>query len=509
MTTTDDTGEGSFRDAITSTNASSDFDNKITFNSTLSGTITLSSPLPDITTRVKIIGPGRSQLTVDAGTAAGVLKFVGDGGLVSYVSDLSLSGGDAVITAVDAPNLVIDRTTISGGGDAGLDIEETPDDIDENYISLVTMSNSTVTGNAVGVLGHGDLTYFNATDTAVDDNDVGISLEGGGGGLGPGSISGNTEGGVQVADANFGVINAEVTDNHGTGGIRAVSVDGSPSDDGLPHTNVTSSTISGNTSDTAGGGISAEGLLHIYSSTVSGNSAPSGGGVDVPDSSYAYTYFSTFSGNTATGAGGALHLGDGAFAALVSSTISGNTAAPGGGGGVSAPATSAYILPYNTIVANSSGPDLVGDAAVAAYYSLIEDPGTVSIVGSENITGVDPALGPLANNGGSTETLKPAPSSRAVDAGYAPVFPDNDTVRDQRGILRPQDLPGVPNVPGGDGSDIGAVELTPSEGPPFTPPPASPVPSTTSTHKPKCKKKKHKRSAESAKKKCKKKRKRK
>ena len=33
---------------------------------------------------------------------------------------------------------------------------------------------------------------------------------------------------------------------------------------------------------------------------------------------------------------------------------------------------------------------------------------------------------------------------------------------DQRGVLRPIDLPSIPNAAGGDGTDIGAFELQPS-----------------------------------------------
>jgi hypothetical protein len=76
---------------------------------------------------------------------------------------------------------------------------------------------------------------------------------------------------------------------------------------------------------------------------------------------------------------------------------------------------------------------------------------------------------------------------------------------DQRGLTRPVAFPGVANssAAGGDGSDIGAVELQLPT--PTTPPPPA-------QHKKKCKKKKkkHKRAAQSAKKKkCKKKKKKK
>jgi hypothetical protein len=71
----------------------------------------------------------------------------------------------------------------------------------------------------------------------------------------------------------------------------------------------------------------------------------------------------------------------------------------------------------------------------------------------------DPQLGPLQNNGGPTLTMAPALASPAIDQGKA-----FGLTGDQRGIIRPIDLPTVPNsaTAGADGSDIGAVELQPS-----------------------------------------------
>jgi hypothetical protein len=71
----------------------------------------------------------------------------------------------------------------------------------------------------------------------------------------------------------------------------------------------------------------------------------------------------------------------------------------------------------------------------------------------------DPLLGPLQSNGGPTPTMAPAAGSPAVDQGISAALGT-----DQRGVVRPIDLPSIPNssAPGGDGSDIGAVELQPS-----------------------------------------------
>jgi len=58
---------------------------------------------------------------------------------------------------------------------------------------------------------------------------------------------------------------------------------------------------------------------------------------------------------------------------------------------------------------------------------------------------IDPLLGPLADNGGPTQTHLPQPGSSALDAAGTAAGPASD----QRGISRPQ----------GAASDIGAVEV--------------------------------------------------
>src|SRR5262249_23094313 len=61
-------------------------------------------------------------------------------------------------------------------------------------------------------------------------------------------------------------------------------------------------------------------------------------------------------------------------------------------------------------------------------------------------TGVDPKLGPLADNGGGTQTRALLPGSPALDAGNTSGCP---AAQDQRGVARPQ----------GPGCDIGAYEV--------------------------------------------------
>jgi hypothetical protein len=88
----------------------------------------------------------------------------------------------------------------------------------------------------------------------------------------------------------------------------------------------------------------------------------------------------------------------------------------------------------------SLGFNLIGDTTGCTFNSLASDQ-----------VGFNPILGPLTNNGGTTETHLPQEGSPAIDNG------DNATCEetDQRGELRPADSDG-------DGTavcDIGAVEL--------------------------------------------------
>ena len=72
-----------------------------------------------------------------------------------------------------------------------------------------------------------------------------------------------------------------------------------------------------------------------------------------------------------------------------------------------------------------------------------------------DLTNTNPQLGPLADNGGPTMTMALAGTSPALDKGKAA----SGMTTDQRGKPRPVDLPGIPAAAGGDGSDIGALEL--------------------------------------------------
>jgi len=98
------------------------------------------------------------------------------------------------------------------------------------------------------------------------------------------------------------------------------------------------------------------------------------------------------------------------------------------------------------------GDDLITNGAAATVnYSLIETPSataaTALAAGTGNLTGGDPMLGALADNGGATLTILPLAGSPLINAGN-PAAAGAPTT-DQRGLAR---ISG-PRI------DIGAVEV--------------------------------------------------
>lgn len=107
----------------------------------------------------------------------------------------------------------------------------------------------------------------------------------------------------------------------------------------------------------------------------------------------------------------------------------------------------------SSIIADNLSTDLTGFGGFAGYpggtivasSSLIESTGFVTNGVSGNIVGLDPLLGPIGNNGGSTPTFLLTAGSPAIDAGTNP----QGLVQDQRGVSRVI----------GSQADIGATEF--------------------------------------------------
>uniref|UniRef100_UPI00261C11C1 choice-of-anchor Q domain-containing protein n=1 Tax=uncultured Gimesia sp. TaxID=1678688 RepID=UPI00261C11C1 len=211
-------------------------------------------------------------------------------------------------------------------------------------------------------------------------------------------------------------------------------------------TSITGSTFDLNQSAGSGGGlIQQEGTLSVRNSTFSENSALSGNGGGIHTGANTVTVVnSTISGNSASQNGGGIYFAD--LITFSSGTIHYSTIANNhadlDGGGLHSPFN--VITVNNTIIADNtadgSGADVLG--YVDGSYSLIEDTNGVTVQGTNFITGQDPGLLPLADNGGLTQTHALSSSSIAIDAGNPAFDPnafDPALALDQRGSARVAD----------------------------------------------------------------------
>jgi len=321
---------------------------------------------------------------------------------------------------------------------------------------VVTLTNSTLTGNSSSGLGGGIFSYP-STVTLTGSTLTGNSSVGQGGGIFTGS------GDVTLTSSSL-IGNSTSSSSARGGGIRT----------SLGAVTLTDSTVSGNStagSGAHGGGIAtSSGDVMITNSTLSGNStsgsSADGGGIFTSTGVITLSN-STLSGNSASGSsanGGGISMYTG-MVNLTNSTVTDNqTAGEGGGIFVVTPPNIqiSEVTLSNSIVAgnhdNGTAPDLRPSLLISLLtidYSLIGDT-TGSLVtpatGTGNLLDVNPLLGPLAGNGGLTQTHALLPGSPPLDAA------DSLGPNDQRGLAAPVDLSGIPNAAGGNGSDMGAYE---------------------------------------------------
>jgi hypothetical protein len=438
VTTTADSGPGSLRQAIIDSN-------KYPFGSYIqiqvTGVINLLSALPDITD-TPISGPGANLLTVERSPSATTpfRIFTVDKASAPYggmafdvISGLTISGGDTV----EAPGVI-------GGG---------------------------------GILNEGDLTLEDCTISGNSVTASGAYPADGGGIANEGTltlqrcrVSGNVAEGQPNA-FSFPSIGGGI---YNEGRLTAI-------DCSLEGNRATGNAVDQGQSDApSGGGYGAAlgqfGQVHpavsyLFACTIDGNAAiggfgaargPALGGAVYINGGAVQVTNCTIAGNEATAsnkanaAGGAIYVDHGS-AAVAGTTIADNSAIsaafPSEGGGI-APAGNSVNL-SNTIVANNSaanGPDIYG-SVTSAGYNLIGNGRDAEFngVAGHDLVGVDPRLGPLQDNGGSTETMALLPGSPGIDAG------DPSTAG-----LPSIDQRGLPRVSNGR-VDIGAVEAQPGE----------------------------------------------
>lgn len=280
-----------------------------------------------------------------------------------------------------------------------------------NDFSKLTLTGCTITGNSAFLAG-GGVSNFNGTVTIVNCLVTGNSVS---------DI--NSRGGGLENSGTMIVTNSEVSGNSAQfgqgGGIQ-----------NRLQITLTGCTVSGNSSFLAGGGISNEGLLNVTDSTISGNMAISGGGGIDSESGTMTLINSTVTANTVSGdnrRGGGVRNNIGSTIKAGNTIIAGNTA--------------------------PAGPDCLGTFMSLGYNLIGNSAGCSGFTQAGDQLDKNAQLGPLANNGGPTQTHALLCSSPAIDAGSNALANDangNPLTTDQRG-------PGFPRVFNGT-VDIGAFE---------------------------------------------------
>ena len=393
-------------------------------------------------------GPGSLYQTVGDALAAG-----GDNTIV-FAAGLNGTIGSAGLDGVPGPDipdgnaLTIDgdnRIALHGGNFVGFGVD--PD-------ASLTLKNLTVTHALGAIFNLGTVTLIHTT---VSDNNPSTKSESG---TPVGAAIDNEQGGTAtVIDSTFS----------GNWAYSGGAIYNGP----LSTLSVVDSTCTGNSAtgtgfalwDGDGGGaiFNYEGIVTISNSTFSDNTAIPDPGSQVGNAGVGGAIYnfgavdpgavmtisnSTFSGNTADFYGGAIYNENtSGTTTVINSTINGNTDnyfLPNGGGIANRVGT--FNL-SNSLVANNVQNDCYG-VVNDGGHNLVEDGSCVTVGSNGNISG-DPMLGPLADNGGPTQTHALLAGSPALDAGdNAICAADPVNNLDQRGLARPQ----------GAVCDIGAFE---------------------------------------------------
>jgi CSLREA domain-containing protein len=460
----------------------------------LSGTITLTSVLPDISTEMSLNGPGSSVLTIQRGTQSfsisvffisfsakvtiSGLTFQGVGGSPGSgnvgisssgtlnLTDCVVSGFGAGIQNASQFTLTISNSVISGSlNGSGI----------TNFSGTTNVINSTVSGNdSHGGFGSGiyNIGTLNVTNSIITGNRGNKAIDNGGGGTATiinstvsnnldggilnngnlsmtgGLVTGNTNGGI-VSGGNSLLNGITITNNSnnspnffGGGGIFITGGSGSDS------TTVINCQVSNNTTNGSGGGIRNAGAkANLINTTISGNTSNVGGGLQVVDGGL---------GNTI-----AINL-----------TITGNRANLGGG----VAQDSGPVLLKNSLVAGNfyltgtTANDIFGSVDASSSFNLIGTGGSGGLndgVNNNQVGVADPRLGPLADNGGATFTHSLLSNSTALDAAdncvtqvaHCGIPNISQLTTDQRGFNRLVDCPDADTSAT---VDIGAYEAQPT-----------------------------------------------
>ena len=334
-----------------------------------------------------------------------------------------------------------------------------------------------VSGKVLSLRGAGSDVTFLETDISgravvvIRDADVSLSRLAIQGGFGPGGV------GISASRSNLRLVDAVIQDNEDIGVIAEGAGSTYEFSSLIIRRNGGGLAVGGEGTlrashivDNLGPGIINGGMLTVSETTIERNRAENGPGITNNLGGQLTLEHSTLARNTVTAAthSRALGIRNEGTMTLRNSTVSNNGIVEGGGGGAIS-TTGDLTLVYSTVAANG-GVGISGwGGSITFDNALIADNDDgdcgISIGSTNNFIGVtldsDESctrwfssersthtlfIGPLVDNGGSTETHALLPESPALDAASGDC-PSND----QRGVLRPV----------GSRCDVGAFELDP------------------------------------------------
>ena len=372
-----------------------------------------------------------------------------------------LAGGKITIKSVGTQKAIIDATNLktsfaSGFGDSAIDVKEN---------AYLILDGVTITGASVGAVWIAGTSTAEISNSLITNNTITIASA---------FYESNQDG---SGITNYGTLllkDSTISNN------KAARFGGGIYNADTATATIINTTISGNTAaQNAGGIFNGGGTLTITNTTISNNSAEkSGGGISNGDGTYSYTAGTitinntTISGNSARENGGGIFNGDGrsysdeGTITMNNTTISGNSARENGGGIFNREKT---YLNNSTITNNTADLDSNNNGKGGGIYNFDDGYGTTEEVYTKNTiivnnfhtpnnsgspangiynpdisgliygnnhnlignltgasgtigTGTDIVkpnilLGPLQNNGGTTQTHALLDGSPAINAG--------------------------------------------------------------------------------------------
>ncbi|MBS1861231.1 MAG: hypothetical protein JSS68_05900 [Actinobacteria bacterium] len=426
------------------------------------GTYTLERGSLKLPKAITIVGAGPAATTIRQTGLDRVIQIENQAGLT--MSGVTITGGHLVgQTGTNGPSAGADGGEGEGVYGAGI-----------NAGGAVTLTDVVVTGNqefggdggagaagtsepggkggrggyadGAGIDGGSSLTLVRVTvsGNTAQGGDGGAGGSGGSTAAGGAGGPSGSAGGVGVSmgtTSSSTIVDSTISGNHGASGK------GGKGGLGGAISGVGGKGGQGEASE--GGGLFSNGTVKLTNVTFNGNSA--GGGDGGEGGAARAASFPTVGGAGGTGwggAGGATALMNEADAQFASVTIDGNEAGAGatgkggsGSDGGATGATGATVAPSggdvfvygiagatltirDTIVADGTAPGGTGDCEVggtgvllSAGHNLEDHHQCIAVAKAGDLSNTPAGLGPLAGNGGSTETMALQAGSAAIGAG--------------------------------------------------------------------------------------------